>query len=148
MRATIVSASSLAVARHHGRAGRPRHGRSEVPMGLFSRKKPTTARSQAPGGFHLVVQVGDDTSERMVAKELLDQLVRATKQPALGALDRRFGGEAWCWQISTHTSLEGPVVYFSLDINIPPGRTMADVSDIVSAEFRRRWAAAAERLLQ
>ncbi|MEV6509821.1 hypothetical protein [Streptomyces sp. NPDC051642] len=117
-------------------------------MGLFSRKKPATGGSRAARAFHLVVLVGDEESKQTVSKDLLDETIRATKQPALEALDRRFGGESWCSRISTNASLEGPVISFNLDINIPPGQTMAAINDIVSAEFRRTWAAAAERLLK
>ena len=114
-------------------------------MGLFSRKKrPATA---APKGFHLVLEVGDTESRKTVPQETLDQLVRATKQPALAALDRRFGGESWCSEIHTHASLEGPVIYFNLDITLPPGQTLPGMQSLVSAEFRHRWAEAASRFL-
>lgn len=116
-------------------------------MGLFSRKKQATGGSSAVRAFHLVFHVGDGESGRMVSEDVLNQLIGATKEPALEALDRRFGGESWCPEIATNASQEGPAIYFNLDINIPPGRTEADMSDIVCAEFRRTWADATERLL-
>lgn len=122
-------------------------------MGLFSRKKPAAAEPSArpaqpaPKGFHLVLEVGDTDSRRTVDQDVLDQLVRATKAPALAALDRRFGGESWCSEIHTHASLEGPVIYFNLDLTIPPGQTLPGMQGIVSAEFRRRWDEAAARFL-
>lgn len=110
--------------------------------------KPVRSRIR-PGAsvFHCVIQLGDTDSRQTVSSELLERLIQATKQPALGALDRHFGTESWCSEISTHASLEGPAIYFNLDLAVQPGETVASMSELVDGEFRRRWNAAIQRLL-
>lgn len=112
----------------------------------FSRKKPAsgdaTRAAPVPGVFVYVLQVGDTESNRTVSSELLDQLVRAAKESALSALDRRFRTESWCSEIRTHASRQGPCAYFSLTITVQPGETQASMQDRVGREFIRRWDAA------
>jgi|GEM_PF-3962242 len=104
-------------------------------------------RKQESGTFLCVVQVGDEESTRTVSAEVLHQLLRLTKQPALRELDHRFGGEAWCSEVSTEASLQGPTAYFSLTIHVPEGHTTAGMSDLVAGEFRRHWDVACGWLL-
>ncbi|MBB1157955.1 hypothetical protein [Amycolatopsis dendrobii] len=120
------------------------------------RKKPPPLSSPEPdpvplppqaGTFLCLVQVGDDESGRMVSSEVLDRLVRATKDPALETLDEHFGAEEWCFRIRTTASREGPGACFALDVAIPPGETAAGMSDLISDEFVRRWQAALARYL-
>jgi hypothetical protein len=105
----------------------------------FSKKK--------PGVFLCIIEVGDTQSTRMVSSELVDQLVRGAKEPALAALDLHFGTQSWCSEIRTHTSMEGPTATFLLTITVPPGETQASMGDRVRREFAQRWDVAARRLL-
>ncbi|MGW4402056.1 hypothetical protein ACWEHA_42715 [Amycolatopsis nivea] len=116
-------------------------------LGLGPEPDPTPL-SPEPDAFLCVVQVGDGEGGPVVSSEVMDRLVRATKDPALEALDRYFGSEEWCFRIRTITSREGPGAYFSLDVAVQPGETVASMSDLVSEEFIRRWRAAAERFLR
>ena len=108
------------------------------------------AASQAdapPADLLLVVQAGETAGGRTVSVDLLERLVQATKQPALEALDRYFGTDAWCPKITTNCSVEGPVAYFTLYLVIQHGETQASMAALVDGEFRRRWSAAAQQLL-
>ncbi len=120
-------------------------------MRWFSRKKPGSERGaeggSAPKGFLFILQLGDSESDATVSREVMDQLVRATKEPALQALDRYWGTELWCSEIHTNASLQGPCVFFSLQINIRPGETLAGMQDRVGGEFRHWWDIAVENLL-
>ncbi|MDX3186808.1 hypothetical protein PV458_00185 [Streptomyces sp. MN03-5084-2B] len=134
------------------RRGRPKEYLAGT-MGEIEQQRLRTAggarpRGAAPDGrFLCIVHVGEPAGGRMVSADLLDRLVQATKQPALEALDRRFGTDAWCPQITTHASLEGPSAGFSLHLVVQPGETPASMSDLVDDEFRRRWVVAVQRLL-
>ncbi|MEU6733541.1 hypothetical protein ABZ929_10085 [Streptomyces physcomitrii] len=122
-------------------------------MRWFGRRKSargeeTGVGAAGPGGvFLLVLAVGDEQSERTVSAEVVARLVGATKGPALAALDRYFGGDAWCPQIKTHTSRQGPCAYFAVTVAVPRGETQASMSQRIRAEFTSRWDQEAGRLL-
>lgn len=108
---------------------------------------PFRRKSRPKPDFLCVVSVGYPDSTDTVSGDLLGQLVEATKQPALDALDSHFLTESWCSKITANASREGPVVYFSLEVTIQPGETSASMNDLVNDEFHRRWNVAAQRLL-
>lgn len=122
-------------------------------MRWFSRKKSTSQDSsfRTPRNsrtFLYIIEVGDAEGTQTVSSQLMSQLVRATKEPALRTLDRQFGTESWCSEIRTNTSLQGPVVFFSLTLVLQPGETQASMSELVSRQFRHSWDVAAKRLLK
>lgn len=120
-------------------------------MRWFSRRRPAakgSRTSSGPQAFVYIVVVGDAEGEQTVSSELMGQLVRATKEPALAALDRYFGTESWCSEIRTNTALQGPSIYFNLTLVVQPGETMASMGDHAGREFERSWDAATKRLLK
>jgi len=62
-----------------------------------------------------------------VPKDLLDSYP-SHKAAGLGALDRRFRRESWCWHIYTNAQPGRTGVYFNLDNNIPPARPVAAIA--------------------
>jgi hypothetical protein len=94
-----------------------------------------------------MIEVSYDGDELTISSELMEELVRATKGPALAALDRYFGTELWCTEIWTHAALQGPAINFNLDLVVQPGETLASMQGLVSREFRRSWDDATRRLL-
>jgi len=113
------------------------------------RKKTRQGRSTHGGrkAFRYVLELGDTESDRVVSSAVMDRLVQATKGPALHALDRHWRTEMWCSEIRTHTSLQGPCVYFILDINVQPGETQDTMAQRVNDEFSKYWDAAVRTVL-
>ncbi|MEZ0114700.1 hypothetical protein ABH920_008735 [Catenulispora sp. EB89] len=123
----------------------------QVPLYRYladMKSTPNAVSSSSTKTFVLFVSVGDEESRRTVSEELANQLIQATKAQALGVLRRRFGGDGWCSEISIYATLQGPTATFKLTVNIPPGATVADMTNAVMAEFESGWEAAAHRLLK